>query len=241
MSSHREAPEISKDPVADNTDVYAFVSPDRPGTVTILANFIPLQTADGGPNFYEFGDDVRYEIHIVNRTDPPKEVVYEFRFRTAHDQRAHVLVQHRSHRIDRRPRALDPAAVLLGVAGWSSPGANGTARNWPRAWRARRATSVSAARPTTPHRFTAAAVHSLGHGRKVFAGQRAEGFHVDLGSIFDLGTLRPFQNLHLIPSADAVGRERVAVVQRAHDRAAGAVHGRDARRQGPGISIRRRR
>ncbi len=66
MSSHREAPEISKDPVADSTDVYAFVSPDEPDTVTLIANFIPLQKPDGGPNFYEFGDDVRYEIHISN-------------------------------------------------------------------------------------------------------------------------------------------------------------------------------
>jgi hypothetical protein len=71
MSSHREAPEISKDPVADNTDVYAFRSPDRPDSVTILANFIPLQQADGGPNFYEFGDDVLYEIHVVNRAGRP--------------------------------------------------------------------------------------------------------------------------------------------------------------------------
>ena len=49
MSSHREAPEISKDPVADNTDVYAFVSPDSPGTVTLIANYIPLEGPDGGP------------------------------------------------------------------------------------------------------------------------------------------------------------------------------------------------
>ena len=62
MSSHREAPEIAKDPVADSTDVYAFVSPDKPNTVTIIANYIPLQQPDGGLNFYEFGDDARYEI-----------------------------------------------------------------------------------------------------------------------------------------------------------------------------------
>ncbi|MDQ1740696.1 MAG: hypothetical protein QOE53_2348, partial [Pseudonocardiales bacterium] len=61
MSSHREAPEVSKDPVADNTDVYAFVSPDRPDTVTLIANYIPMQQPYGGPNFYEFGDDVLYE------------------------------------------------------------------------------------------------------------------------------------------------------------------------------------
>src|SRR5215470_9460623 len=65
MSSHREAPEISKDPVADSTDLYAFVSPDAPDTVTILANYVPLQGPAGGPNFYEFGDDVLYEIDIT--------------------------------------------------------------------------------------------------------------------------------------------------------------------------------
>ena len=60
MSSHREAPESSKDPVADNTDTYCFVSPDRPDTVTMITNYIPLEDPVGGPNFFEFGDDVLY-------------------------------------------------------------------------------------------------------------------------------------------------------------------------------------
>ena len=83
MSSHREAPEISKDPVADSTDVYAFVSPDRPGTVTLIANYIPLEGPAAGPNFYEFGDDVLYEIHVDNNGDAEPDVTYQFRFRTA--------------------------------------------------------------------------------------------------------------------------------------------------------------
>src|ERR1700754_4002785 len=83
MSSHREAPEISKDPVADSTDVYAFVSPDRPGTVTLIANYIPLQEPAGGPNFYEFGDDVLYEIHVDNNGDGLGDVAYQFQFKTA--------------------------------------------------------------------------------------------------------------------------------------------------------------
>ena len=82
MSSHRVAPEISKDPAADNTDVYAFVSPDKPDTVTLIANFIPFQEPDGGPNFYEFGDDVLYEIHISNRGDANADISYQFRFET---------------------------------------------------------------------------------------------------------------------------------------------------------------
>ena len=82
MSSHREAPEVSKDPVADNTDVYAFVSPDNADTVTLIANYIPLQGPDGGPNFYEFGDDVVYAIHVDNDGDAKAEITYEFRFTT---------------------------------------------------------------------------------------------------------------------------------------------------------------
>ena len=82
MSSHREAPEISKDPVADSTDLYAFVSPDQPDTVTLIANYIPLQEPAGGPNFYEFGDDVLYEIHIDNNGDSRADISFQFRFTT---------------------------------------------------------------------------------------------------------------------------------------------------------------
>jgi hypothetical protein len=82
MSSHREAPEISKDPVADNADVYAFVSPDAPDTVTLITNFVPLQNPAGGPNFYEFGDDVLYSIYIDNDCDGVPEIAYQFQFET---------------------------------------------------------------------------------------------------------------------------------------------------------------
>src|SRR6266567_9043867 len=82
MSSHREAPGISQDPVADNADVYAFVSPDDPTTVTILSNFVPLQGPPGGPNFFEFGDDVLYSIFIDNNGDALPDITYQFRFNT---------------------------------------------------------------------------------------------------------------------------------------------------------------
>jgi len=82
MSSHREAPEISKDPVADNTDTYAFVSPERPDTVTILTNYIPLEDPPGGPNFFEFGEDVLYSIYIDNDGDGMPDIEYRFRFDT---------------------------------------------------------------------------------------------------------------------------------------------------------------
>ena len=80
MSSHREAPEISKDPVADNTDTYAFVSPDDPGTVTLITNYLPAEVPAGGPTFYEFGNDVLYKIHIDNDGDGLADITYEFSF-----------------------------------------------------------------------------------------------------------------------------------------------------------------
>ena len=82
MSSHREAPSISQDPVADNADTYAFVSPDDPTTVTIITNYVPLQGPPGGPNFFEFGDDVLYSIFIDNDGDALPEITYQFQFRT---------------------------------------------------------------------------------------------------------------------------------------------------------------
>src|SRR5262249_42117732 len=81
-SSHREAPLISQDPTADNTDLYAFRSPDRPDTVTIVANYIPLESPAGGPNFPSFDDSVLYEINIDNDGDAKEDLTYQFRFHT---------------------------------------------------------------------------------------------------------------------------------------------------------------
>src|SRR5947208_15805788 len=81
-SSHREAPLISQDPEADNTDTYAFVSPDRPDTVTIVANYIPLEEPAGGPNLAVFADDVLYAINIDNDGDGEEDIQYQFRFKT---------------------------------------------------------------------------------------------------------------------------------------------------------------
>jgi hypothetical protein len=81
-SSHREAPLIATDPAADNTDLYAFVSPDDPSTVTIIANYVPLEEPAGGPNFNDFDPAVRYEIHIDNNGDAVDDLTYYFRFQT---------------------------------------------------------------------------------------------------------------------------------------------------------------
>ena len=81
-SSHREAPMISGDPKADATDLYAFVSPDAPKTVTLIADYLPFEEPGGGPNFYSFDDNVLYEIKIDNDGDAKENVSYQFRFKT---------------------------------------------------------------------------------------------------------------------------------------------------------------
>ncbi|QKE84918.1 DUF4331 domain-containing protein [Arthrobacter sp. NEB 688] len=200
MSSHREAPEVSKDPVADNTDVYAFVSPDKPSHVTLIANFIPFQNPQGGPNFYEFGDDVLYEIKVSNSgTAGEADVVYRFRFET---------------RIRNSRTFLYNTGPITSIYGpqWNRPQRYTVTRyekgkGWATLAEGLGCPPVNVGPRSTPdyEKLAAQAVHRIAGGRTVFAGQRAEGFHVDLGSIFDLGTLRPFQMAHLIPSATAAG------------------------------------
>src|SRR5205085_2096917 len=204
MSSHREAPEIAKDPVADSTDLYAFVSPDRPDTVTILANYIPLEGPAGGPNFYEFGDDVLYQIVIDNDNDGDGDIVYSFEFQN--EVRNPDTFLYNTGRIlslddpnwNRRQfykvsRSVTPEPGKAGsqqVLGehLASPPNNVGPRSTP----------------DYEHSLGHPAIHRLSDGTHVFAGQRREGFYVDLGSIFDLGTLRPVQSLHLVklPGAD---------------------------------------
>jgi hypothetical protein len=199
MSSHREAPEISKDPVADSTDVYAFVSPDRPDTVTLIANYIPLQKPDGGPNFYEFGDDVLYDIVVSNKNTAATDIIYRFRFTTAIRNPETFLynvgpIGSISDPNWNRPQYYSVARIQGGTptllaSGLACPPVNVGPRSTP----------------NYAHLATQA-VHDLPGGIKVFAGQRADAFHVDLGSVFDLGALRPFNSAHLISMPDTVGR-----------------------------------
>src|SRR5580704_7221376 len=80
-SSHREAPLIANDPLADNTDLYAFRSPDNPEKITIIANYIPAELPFGGPNYYTFGEDIRYEIHVDNDIKTQgDDIIYRFTF-----------------------------------------------------------------------------------------------------------------------------------------------------------------
>ena len=191
-SSHREAPVISEDPAADNTDVYAFVSPDRPDTVTLVANYIPLEEPAGGPNFAKFGDDVLYALHVDNDGDAEDDVTYEFRFKT---------------------QIRNPDTFLYNTGPITSLGDPD--------WNIRQTYSVTRVQgrngdvlgedlPTPPvnigprstpnyDALAAAAVTDLPGGIKAFAGQRDDPFFVDLGSVFDLAGLRPFNPFHVIP------------------------------------------
>ncbi len=203
MSSHREAPEISKDPVADSSDLYAFVSPDKPGYATIIANYVPSQAPDGGPNFFEFGDDVLYEIHISNRGDAQADITYGFRFHTVvfnkktflynTGQITSVFDPHFNRRqyysVTRTTRG--GKTVQLG-ANLTVPPCNIGPRSTP-----------------NYEHLAAQCVHGIG-SRTFFAGQRADAFHVDLGAVFDLLDLRPFQELHVIPTAAAPGVNSLA-------------------------------
>jgi hypothetical protein len=199
VSSHREAPGISKDPVADSTDLYAFVSPDRPDTTTLIANYVPLEGPAGGPNFYEFGDDVRYDISIDNDRDANSDVRFEFHFKTTVKNKDTFLYNTGQITSLGSPswNRVQTYSVTMHREGHNAK-VLGTGLACP---------PVNIGPRSTPDypALAAAAVHDLAGGAKVFAGQRREGFFVDLGSIFDLGDLRPFQNLHLISTMAAPG------------------------------------
>jgi len=187
-SSHREAPSISQDPSADNTDVYAFRSPDAPNTATLIANFVPFEEPAGGPNFYRFSDDVKYEINVDNTGDGKDDVTYEFRFNTT---------------------VKNPATFLYNSNKVTYDAKKGeyTNLNLVQTYTVRRITHDSRGRTvvttigrdllTPPNNvgarstpdyasLVAPAIHSFKDGTKVFAGQRDDPFYVDLGGTFDL-------------------------------------------------------
>jgi Domain of unknown function (DUF4331) len=198
MSSHREAPQISKDPTADSTDVYAFVSPDDPSKVTLIANYLPLEHPDGGPNFYEFDDGVMYDINVDNNGDGLAEVQFQFYFQTTNTIPTSFLYND------------GPITSLTGKGAslWNRKQTFTCVRHEynPTTHKLENSTTLADKLPcppcnigplSTPNYASLAesAVHTDGR-TKVFAGQRAEGFYVDLGAVFDLGDLRPFEQDH---------------------------------------------
>ncbi len=194
MSSHREAPSIAFDPAADNTDTYAFVS--GPGKVTIIASFSPFQLPASGPNFYEFGEDVLYQLHVDNDGDGVANVLYSFRFKTQ-------ITNPRTFLYNTGPVTSLTSPNLNRRQTYSVTKASGrNLRNVIEIGRNLPVPPANVGPRSTPdyEDLARSAIRTLGNGDKVFAGQREDSFFVDIGSVFDLGTLRPFQNLHLIPT-----------------------------------------
>ena len=182
-SSHREAPLISQDPAADATDLYAFVSPDAPDTVTLIANYYPMEDPAGFPNYYLFGDDVTYRINIDNNGDAIEDIFYQWDFDTEIANPNSFLYQ--SGPID----SLDSPNLNVRQTYTLSEGRGGVL------------TEIASGLMTPPanigpkstpdyEALASAAVAEVGDGIQVFAGQRDDPFWVDLGGVGDLLTIR---------------------------------------------------
>ena len=186
-SSHREAPLISQDPAADNTDLYAFVSPDRPDTVTIIGSWIPGELPQGGPYYYKFGDDVVYDLNVDNIGDAKAHITYRFTFKTTTANLGTFLYNTGPIKTvnDKNLNMQQTYTIEEIINGKSTKlGENlpvPPAFNGPK--------SI----PDYAPLFKAALqTIKLPEGNMmVFAGPTDDAFWVDLGSIFDLLTLRP--------------------------------------------------
>jgi hypothetical protein len=203
-SSHREAPGITDDPLADNTDVYAFVSPDKPDTVTLISNWIPFELPAGGPNFYNFGDDVLYTINIDNNGDAVADITYEWRFSTQLNNPNNPVPN--TFLYNTGPiTSLDDKDWNIKQTYTLSVVENGKRRTLGEDLPVPPNNIGPRSTPNYPE-LANAAITQVDGGILSFAGQRDESFPVDLGSIFDLGGLRPFNEAHLIklPKADGI-------------------------------------
>jgi hypothetical protein len=198
-SSHREAPLIASDPAADHTDVFAWVDGTATNKVNLVVNVSPMQDPAGGPNFWQFDPKVRYEIKIDNDRDARADITYRFTFKT--------LVRNQGTFLYNTGQVTGPNDVDLNVRQTYTLTRiyeNGITRvlgsNLPVA-------PINVGRRSTPSYADTAAksVKVLDGGFKVFAGQRDDPFFVDLGSIFDLGGLRPFNPAHIIPLGAEAG------------------------------------
>ncbi len=182
-SSHREAPLIADDPLADNTDVYAFVSPDDPSTVTIIANYIPMQLPQGGPNYYTFGEDIRYEIHIDNDVmNPGDEITYRFTFtRMNEDPTTFFNIRLGAENIKATyvlERSTDGGMNFQTIV---EKGAVPAYNIGPRS------IESGVGLDSTYMEVWENAITTASSGEMVFAGPADDPFFVDLGGIFDLG------------------------------------------------------
>jgi hypothetical protein len=183
-SSHREAPLISNDPLADNTDLYAFRSPDNPDKVNIIANFIPFELPQGGPNYNTFGENIRYEVHIDNNTTTPgDDITYRFTFtRTNQDPTTFFnirLGKRNLYTTYKCERSLDGGTSFTTIV------ANGVVP--PTNIGPRSISSPVGLNVADYNTLITSSISTATTGERVFCGPADDPFFVDLGGIFDLG------------------------------------------------------
>ncbi|MBL7794927.1 MAG: DUF4331 domain-containing protein [Saprospiraceae bacterium] len=203
-SSHREAPLIANDPLADNTDLYAFRSPDNPNTITIIACYIPAQLPYGGPNYNTFGENIRYEIHVDNDASKPgDEIVYRFTFtRVNEDPTTFFNIRLGKQNLKttyKLERSMDGGLTFVTIInGGKVPPPNIGPRS----------IESGAGLNTSYDQLIAAAIETASTGEKVFCGPSDDPFFVDLGGVFDLGDM-PRQNGN---ARDGLGRYNVHAI-----------------------------
>ncbi|HVK96346.1 MAG TPA: DUF4331 domain-containing protein [Flavisolibacter sp.] len=204
-SSHREAPLISNDPLADNTDVYAFRSPNDPNTVTIIANYIPFQLPEGGPNYYDFGTNIRYEIHIKNKASTSgDDITYRFTFSLVNeDPTTFFNIRLGKENLKQRytlQKSTDGGSTFTTII------SNGIVPPYNIGPRSIENSTVGLG--TTYETLMAGAITSTAAGERVFAGPVDDPFFVDLAGAFDLGNFRPEGN-STNPPKDGLARYNV--------------------------------
>jgi hypothetical protein len=172
-SSHREAPLISEDPSADNTDLYAFRSPDRPDTLTIISNYIPGEDPAEGPNYYTFSPTARYTIYVDRNGDGKADITYRFQF-TRKTGPFFLGATQQPYTVTKI--ANGKAQVIVHAM---TPPDNIGPRSTP-----------------NYHALAMKGVTSLPGGGKVFAGQRDDPFFGDVGAVFDLLGFRKDTGAH---------------------------------------------
>ena len=188
-SSHREAPLIADDPLADNTDLYAFRSPDNPNTVTIIANYVPLQLPQGGPNYYFFGENIRYEIHIDNNAATSgDDIIYRFTFKNVFEDPTTFFSVRLGLRNNRTTYRLERS--MNGGASFETLVTDGFV---PSPNIGKRSIESAVGLNTTYEALVQKAIRTLPSGEKIFCGSADDPFFVDLGGVFDLGDM-PRQN-----------------------------------------------
>ena len=179
-SSHREAPLVAADPAIDNTDLYAFVSPDRPGYVTLIANWQPFEEPNGGPNFYPFATDATYTIKVDNDGDAKPDAEFRWKFKNI-DKRGTSTFLYNNGPVT----SLDDDNLLFRQTYSLESSFNGKdfkvrAQNVPVA-----PSRVGPASMPDYGTLRSQATRTLPGGWKIFAGQADDPFFLDL-RVFDL-------------------------------------------------------